>query len=189
MKALDVIGRAVKNAFRSKLRTTLTVLAIVIGAFTLTLTNGIGAGVNGFVNDTVASMGVDDVMTVTRASATPQDSGPARYEPGQAPANGSGGGFMGMGAPLTEADLDTIAAADGVLSVRPMLSASIDYIQHDGSDRFQVTVSEMIPGMHVELAAGDQLTLDGADPQLILPGSFVEPLGFADDDAVGTERV
>ncbi|WP_167398965.1 hypothetical protein [Arthrobacter pityocampae] len=37
MKTVDLIGTAVRNTFRSKLRTTLTVLALFIGAFTLTL--------------------------------------------------------------------------------------------------------------------------------------------------------
>ncbi|QAY64346.1 FtsX-like permease family protein [Xylanimonas allomyrinae] len=182
MKPLDVIRRAFANAFRSRLRTTLTVVAIVIGAFTLTLTNAIGAGVNSFVDDTVASLGVDDVMTVMRANPQADaGSGPARYDPDQVQAGG--GGFLGATAALTDADLDTIAATEGVQSVRPMLSASLDYVQHESSDRFQLTVRQMIPGMHVELAAGEQLTLDGQDAQLILPSSYVDPLGFADDDA------
>ena len=40
MRIVDVVGTAVNNSFRSKLRTTLTVVAIFIGAFTLTITNG-----------------------------------------------------------------------------------------------------------------------------------------------------
>ena len=37
MKTLDLIGSAVGNTFRSKTRTILTILAIFVGAFTLTV--------------------------------------------------------------------------------------------------------------------------------------------------------
>ena len=40
MTAIEIIGTAVGNTFRSRVRTALTVLAIFVGAFTLTLTNG-----------------------------------------------------------------------------------------------------------------------------------------------------
>lgn len=43
MKTSDLLASAVANTFRSKLRTTLTVLALFIGAFTLTLTTAVGA--------------------------------------------------------------------------------------------------------------------------------------------------
>ena len=41
MKAADLVGSAARNTLRSKLRTTLTVLALFIGAFTLTLTTAV----------------------------------------------------------------------------------------------------------------------------------------------------
>ena len=44
MRTTDLVGTALANTMRSKLRTFLTVVAIVIGAFTLTLTTGLGAG-------------------------------------------------------------------------------------------------------------------------------------------------
>ena len=45
MRATDVITSATRNAFHPKLRTTLTVLSLFVGAFTLTLTTALGAGV------------------------------------------------------------------------------------------------------------------------------------------------
>ena len=66
MNALDLISAAVGNSVRSKTRTILTVLAIFIGAFTLTLTSGVGTGINRYIDDTVASIGASDVITVTK---------------------------------------------------------------------------------------------------------------------------
>ena len=40
MRAADVVTTATRNAFRSRLRTTLTALSLFVGAFTLTLTTG-----------------------------------------------------------------------------------------------------------------------------------------------------
>jgi len=196
MRTVDVVRSAFRNAFRSRLRTTLTVLAIVIGAFTLSLTNGIGAGINGFVQSTVAGIGVDDVMTVTRTTEQADlTSGPAEYDPDQATTTGGGTPGQGMPGPgggavpaLTEADVDTLAAIDGVLRVEPTEAVTLDYVQHDGGTRYQLALSQFVPGMQVELAAGDQVDLDASDPQLVLPESYLEPLGFADaQHAVGAE--
>ena len=56
MKNVDVISSAINNTFRSKMRTTLTVLAIFIGAFTLTITSGLGTGINRYIDSTVSAI-------------------------------------------------------------------------------------------------------------------------------------
>jgi len=61
-------------------RTTLTVVAIFIGAFTLTLTNGVGNGVNAYIDSTVSALGATDVLTVTKTQGEPGD-GPQKYDP------------------------------------------------------------------------------------------------------------
>lgn len=191
MKTIDIIRTAFRNAFRSKLRTSLTVVAIFIGAFTLSLTNGIGAGINGFVSSTVASVGVDDVMTVTGTTeqAGPT-SGPAEYDPNQfeADTGGAPGAPGGTAVALTDDDIETITAINGVLRVEPTENVTLDYIQHEESEKYQLTLSQIVPGMAVELAAGSQVDLDAADAQLVLPESYLEPLGFSTaDDAVGDQ--
>ena len=70
MRTLDLITSAVGNTFRSKTRTTLTVLAIFVGAFTLTITQGLGTGINRYIDDTVSGIGASDVMTVTKTPDT-----------------------------------------------------------------------------------------------------------------------
>jgi putative ABC transport system permease protein len=184
MKVVDVVGTAFRNAFRSKLRTTLTVLAIFIGAFTLSLTNGLGTGINQYIDDTVASVGVDDVMTVTKTNEdAPTDGGPAEYDPNQIEADGPPGTTTTA---LTDDDIDTIAGIDGVRSVEPGLSITTDYVQFDGGDKYQVSISQFVPGMQVELASGQQVDLDAADPELVLPESYLEPLELGSaGDAVG----
>jgi putative ABC transport system permease protein len=188
MKIVDVVGTAFRNAFRSRLRTTLTVLAIFIGAFTLSLTNGLGTGVNRYLDDTVASVGVDDVMTVTKASEDePTDGGPAEYDPNRIEVEGPPGATASA---LTDDDIDKIADIDGVLSVDPNKSVLVDYVQHDDGTEYQMSVASFVPGMRVELASGDQVDLDATDPELVLPESYVEPLELGSaSDAVGQSVV
>ena len=83
MKALDLVGSAIGNTFRSKTRTILTILAIFVGAFTLTITNGLGTGINRYIDDTVAAIGAEDVMTVTKVAenATDRRRRPTRVRP------------------------------------------------------------------------------------------------------------
>jgi putative ABC transport system permease protein len=185
MKIVDVVGTAFRNAFRSRLRTSLTVLAIFIGAFTLSLTNGLGTGINQYIDDTVSSVGVDDVMTVTKASEDePTDGGPAEYDPDQIEAADGPPGATATA--LTDDDIDTIAGIDGVRSVEPSKSVQVDYVQHDDGTRYQLSVAEFVPGMRVELASGEQVDLDAPEPELVLPESYLEPLDLGTAaDAVG----
>ncbi|MFD6138442.1 ABC transporter permease [Promicromonospora sp. NPDC060271] len=184
MRGVDIVSTAFRNAFRSRLRTSLTVLAIFIGAFTLSLTNGLGTGINRYIDDTVASVGVDDVMTVTKASEhTPAD-GPAEYDPNQIEVDNGPPGSTATA--LTDDDIDTIAGIDGVESVEPLKTIAIDYVQHDGGSRYQLSVTQFVPGMRAELASGRQVDLDAAGPQLVLPEGHLEPLGLGSAaDAVG----
>jgi putative ABC transport system permease protein len=189
MRTTDLIASAVRNTFRSKLRTTLTVMALFVGAFTLTLTTAVGAGVTDYVTKQVASLGADDVLIVTRTAAATGD-GPTKYDPDTSSAStgATAPALPGAGAsdPLTEADLDTIAGIDGILSVDPIQVVAIDFVQFDGGTKFEITVNPTSSITKSDLAAGDQLS-GSTTRQLMLPSNYVDPLGFAGaDDAVGS---
>ncbi|TFB99573.1 ABC transporter permease [Cryobacterium adonitolivorans] len=189
MNAFDLIRSAIKNSLRSKTRTTLTVLSIFIGAFTLTLTSGVGTGINQYIDTTVASIGADDVITVTKAAEDTAD-GPVEYDPDavaidspNAPPGAPGASLVA----LTSADLDSIADVDGVLSVQPQLSVSPDFVQVDDGTPYEANVGSFIPGMALDLAAGAEPAADSSEYQVAVPVSFVTPLGFADNaDALGS---
>lgn len=95
MKTIDIIGTAIGNSLRSKLRTTLTVLAVFIGAFTLSITSAIGTGVSGYIDNQIAAVGATDVLSIMKAAEdAPAADGPAPYDPDKVLA---GGGFEGDG--------------------------------------------------------------------------------------------
>lgn len=190
MKTTDVIASAISNTFRSKTRTILTILAIFIGAFTLTITTGLGTGINQYIDETVAAIGADDVLTVSHAPAEDAGDGPQEYTPDQVTQEVVGPQGEQSLEPITEADLDEIAAIAGVLSVEPVKQIDVDYVEHSDGTRYQVDVGSFVPGTQVQLAAGEQPDAASGDLQVAIPVDYVEPLGFADDrDAIGQEVV
>jgi putative ABC transport system permease protein len=191
MKTLDLVRSAVSNTFRSKTRTTLTVLAIFVGAFTLTLTNGLGTGINAYIADTLTAVGAQDVMTVTKSSeatdaSAEEDSGPAEYDPDAVASGGFDGATVSA---LTPADLDTLAEVDGVLDVQATKSISPDFIQAGDGDRFVLSVGALVEGQSVQLAAGEDLDDAAGELQVLIPVSYVEPLGFDTDEAAVGQTV
>ena len=57
MKFLDMVGTSASNLWRNKGRTFLTVIAIFIGAFTITLTSAVNSGVNDYINRQLSIFG------------------------------------------------------------------------------------------------------------------------------------
>jgi len=188
MRTVDLIGSAVSNTFRSKTRTILTILAIFVGAFTLTLTSGLGTGINAYIDDTVTSIGAADVMTVTKTQETATGvaaTGPVEYDP-NAIASGQPGPPGSTVVALTPADLDTLAGIEGVTDVVPTRSISPDYIQAGDGTKYVIGVGSLIAGQTIQLEAGSSPDDDATELQLVLPVAFVEPMGLGDaENAIG----
>ncbi|HSO70014.1 MAG TPA: ABC transporter permease [Arachnia sp.] len=193
MKTHDLITTAFANVFRSKTRTILTVLAIFVGAFTLTLTSGLGTGINRYIDDTVTAVGASDVLTVTRAaegdSGMRGASGPREYDPEAISSDHPGPGGGGVVTALTQEDLDALAGIDGVLDVQPTRSLSPDFIQAGDGTPYVVNVGSLVSGQEIQLIAGQAPDDNADEAQLVLPVSYVEPLGFADESAAIGESV
>ena len=191
MKTSDLVASATRNAFRSKLRTTLTVLSLFVGAFTLTLTTALGAGVSDYVTKQVAALGADDVLLVTPAASTDTTEGPEEYDP-EGRQQSTQAGPLGTGTLLTDDDLDAIAAIDGIHRVEPVRQVTIDWIaaSRTGTDtRFELEVNPTSSIARSDLVAGAQLDQDADEAQLVLPEDYVDALGFADAEAAVGETV
>jgi putative ABC transport system permease protein len=190
MKFIDVIGTAIGNSFRSKLRTTLTVIAIFIGAFTLTITSAIGTGVSNYINTQVAAIGASDVLTVTKASdSSTTNSGPARYDPNKARTTAGVGAGAAPGstiAALTQKDLDTIGASKGIRSVDASRRISPDYIEYGSNGKYELSINASGALTKADLAAGMQLSSTSSESQLLVPTTYLKNLGLGTaKEAVG----
>lgn len=195
MKTKDIVGTAVKNTFQSPTRTILTVIAIFIGSFTLTLTSGLGAGVNTFIDDTIDSMGGTAMLNVYLASETDEEDedededAPQEYDP-EAVVTGQDGppGMETESLALHDSDIDAIAEVEGVEEVIPVTTVSINYIQHDDGDKYQISLGDALATESVEVVEGELPDVEADDPELALPVDFVEVLGFDDNaDAIDSE--
>ena len=195
MRTSSLISSAVQNSFRSKTRTLLTVLAVFIGAFTLTVTNGLGTGVGRFIDDTVAAIGADGVLTASKTSETaPAGFGdePLEYDPDVvdttvpgAP-DGAPGATTGVVA-MTPDDIAELEQIEGVDRVEPTKGVSADFIRHgeDGTP-YVTAVENTVPGQELQMAAGSEPSGSSGEPEVAIPVSLVEPLGFPDPDgAIG----
>lgn len=187
MRSVDIVASAIRNSFRSRLRTSLTVIAIFIGAFTLTITSGLGTGINNYIDTQLGSIGADDVMNVTATpEATTEADGPAEYDPDAAATVGSGAPGMTVTA-LSSDDLAAMRDIDHVTSAEAALSVSPDYISYADGTKYELSVSSLSAGIAVDLVAGDSFDAGAATPSLVLTTDYIEPLGYdSNEDAVGT---
>ena len=183
MNILDIFRSAVGNTFRSKLRTSLTVIAIFIGAFTITITSAIGTGVSNYIDTQISSIGSSDSLTVTKASSTSSGDGPQEYDPD------SSSQSSGMGPQtttnLSDSDITAIRDTTGVQSVETSVSINATWLEHDDDGKYVVSIGASPSGGNLDLAAGSQLD-DSAANQIVLPSNDLEALGLGSAaDAVG----
>lgn len=185
MKASDVVREATKNAFRSRLRTTLTVLSLFVGAFTLTLTTALGAGVNDYVERQVATLSTGDILLVSPASSVGPDDGPAEWDPSGRQQSGVASPLTG-GTLLNRGDIDAMRGIDGVRKVEAITQVTVDWVAPAGSAdvaRYELDINPTSSIGQSDLASGRQLDQDSVENELVLPEEYVGALGFADAEA------
>lgn len=194
MNTRDIISTAVANTFRSKARTTLTVLAIFVGAFTLSATSALGAGINSYIDDTVSAMGVSNVMTVTKladnVTTSSADDGPRVYNP-DAVEEVDGPAALGSSSSvvMTDDDLAALSDFDGITDVQATKSVVVDYVATDDGDKYEASVGSFIPGQTLHLEAGKAPDNDSTQHEIAIPVDYVEALGFADSDEAVNARL
>lgn len=177
-----------QNTRGGGIRSILTVLAVVVGAFTLTLTTGVGAGVHGQIDRAVAEVGRPDELHVRLADDGFQGAGgPMNYRGADAAPRAESGQLL-----LREQDLDTIARTPGIIGVRPVIQVDPEYLQGLDGQRWDLDLDLLSPlederskialppdwvpllgGVGTGLSVG-VLTLDGSE--VIVPVDVVEVL-------------
>lgn len=186
MKLLDIFQTASANMMRSKLRSVLTIIAIFIGAFTLTLTNGIGAGVSSYIDKQLGNLGASDVLEVQAKMENPLTGGLQEYNPDRSVAGIGGAGSFPV---LTEKDVETIKSQPGIKSVEPTIAPTPDYIQGASDKKYTFTMQPMIDGMNLVLDAGKAPNNATETREIIVPIGYVETLGLESSEAAIGQRV
>lgn len=184
MKILDIIKTANTNLTRSKLRTFLTVLAVFVGAFTLTLTTGLGQGVRDFVTKQVGSVSADGMIQIfpagSLAGGNPLEV--KEYNPNDVQQNSVTGTF------LTETDVEKVKSIDGINEVYRVYQTSPEYITREGQKKFKLMMRVYVNNLEIPLSAGNQPKGDNKD-EMILSYNYLSPLGFSQPQDAVNQKV
>ncbi len=183
MRTIDLFKTSQSNLVRSKLRTSLTILAVFIGTFTISITTGVGNGVKAYINKELGNVGVNNAFIVQAKStqANPLSSEVKKYDPDQKK------GIFDV-VLLTPADIARIESIKNVVQVTPNYRIQIDYIAITG-DKYQAMASQYIPGLNLNMGAGRTLDVNNLD-EVTIPFRYVAPLGLKDPaEALGKKLV
>lgn len=177
MRYRDIILTANNNLRKSKVRTILTISAVFMGALTLMLTTGVGAGLKSYVDQQVNAVGAKDALMITvkteRGGPISNDN-PKTYDPNKKQAQAD---FTKV-ATLSAQDIQKISEVKGIKSVQPSYSITPEYITTAGANKYLVTVGQAVEGLNQPLTTGRLVNVNGPDYEVTLPPAFVSTLGF-----------
>ena len=181
MRLIDSISIAQTNLRRSKLRTSLTIIAIFIGALTISLTNGVSNGVKAYINDQLGNVGAEDTLIIQakmdEASMNFDSDEVAEYNPDQ-----TTGAFNIP--TLNDNDIQKISEIEGLSNVAAELIPTIEYVTA-GDTKYNGSVQQFPEGLKIQLHAGEVVDTQ-ADDEVIITEKYLEPLGFDNaEDAIG----
>lgn len=174
MNILDIINTANGNLFRSKLRTILTLLAVIVGAFTLTLTLGIGEGTKNYIDQQTKTFTVENSLIVQAKQGPGSNpissiSSVEEYNPNK--------GQFGINF-LKSEDRKKVEALNNVEKTYPLYNLNPEYITGTKTDKkYQVRISPLFDALKPALIAGN-LPSETDKDSMVIAKKYVQPLGF-----------
>ncbi|HSE60889.1 MAG TPA: FtsX-like permease family protein [Candidatus Saccharimonadales bacterium] len=183
MKLLDLIATANRNLTRSKLRTLLTILAIFVGGFTLTLTTALNTGANEYLQRQLGNVAVPGVFEVVpKTDLNPLNSGEVKeYDPNKKEVSAQ----QLFNATLDNDDAKKIQKVEGVASATPFYMLQPEYITRSGEKKFQVKELQQDFGLNLDLAPGGAPLKTTDTNKLVLSEEYLSPLNLTDQNVVG----
>jgi len=185
MRLPDYIATAQTNLLRTKVRTFLTVLAFVIGTFTLAMVTSFSQGLRSYLNTQLNAYGQPNVINVGLSSSASQasSSGVAYYQPNRQSSTGGGRGEgKSTNYTLNQTDLAKVKATAGVTAAYPGYSTlTVDYVQYGNSPKYIMPVQGAYPDESIALAAGAFPTGSQTNG-VVLPYAYVEAFGVSRAD-------
>ncbi len=178
MSFWDIVITANSNLRRSKLRTALTISAVLIGALTLMLTTGVGSGLKSYVDEQVNSVGAKDILIVqvkNESNSINASSAPKEFDPNAKPQ----GQFTQP--LLTDDDIIKIRNTKGIKEVTPVYGIQALYVT-TGDKKFQANTRQTAKGVNQPLVAGRIVDINSDRFEVTIPKEFVSVLGFSNND-------
>lgn len=185
MNIWTIIKMANRNLFRNKLRTFLTVSAIFVGSFTLTLTNGLGDGLRDYVENQVKNLEAERVIFIRKEPPTVESQNGndvAEYKEGES-AGGNEAAFDPTAFSFTKEQVAAITKdISGIKSITPHYSLNGEYISIDEAKKYRVELGMLSDGITQKTEAGR--TIDGPD-QIVLPLGLARTFTPNIDELIG----
>lgn len=172
MKLFDIIQSASSNLWRNKGRTILTIIAIFIGAFTISLTSGVNTGVNDYIDKQISGVGGEDQLMV---SPSLQSMGMSTDEPQEYDPEGT---TNSEGDYMTDQDMTKISNMNNINKVEPFHFLATDYVQGQNKKKFVFSAASQ-SDIHIDLEAGRQVSANANDYEINLAPEYVKALGFS----------
>ncbi len=182
MRTLDYISTAQTNLLRTKVRTFLTILAFVIGTFTLAMVTAFSQGLRSYVNTQLSAYGQPNAIIVSLGSASNQTgpNGIPYYQPNRQStitASGPRGDKKTASYTLNQSDLTKIKAVPGIIAAYPdYVTLAIDYAQYGNLPKYIMDVQGAYPTESIALAAGSFPTISQSTG-IVIPYTYIQAFG------------
>lgn len=174
MKLADILTRSVGSLRRSKMRTLLTVLAIGVGSFSMTLALAMGEGGGNYTQHIItANTDARSLWVVKKQDDASTTARPSEYT--DTPALR----FNKISVkPIDQYDLDKITGVSGVGAVQPVFTIDNAYVSAKDTKKYQAIVGVAREGVRAIYLAGNGDALQRNE--VVVPDGYREALGFKD---------
>ncbi|MBR5419446.1 ABC transporter permease [Candidatus Saccharibacteria bacterium] len=178
MKVVDVFRDANANLWRSKLRSTLTILAIFVGSFTIILNSALNAGVNDWMNKQIDNMGGEGYLEMMPTEAYDTlanmmgNNGPQEYTEDKDNANAS--------TYIKDEQIEAAKKIDGIKVFNALPNSSADYITSKKTDkRYRINLNLVVEGITFDMSNGVSPNTDkNADYEIAINEDVAKALGY-----------
>lgn len=190
MKFRDIFFGAANNLKRNKTRSLLTIIAVFVGATTITLTNGVGDGIKTYIKKQIGSLGASNVLYITQKTGSDDkpNGEPDTYDPSKQTAAANPQGSFSTQYVLTQKDLQKIQGDTDIVTAAPLRTLAVDYITTGGKKYLITADTYIVESIEFDLAAGAKLDPGTAEHQVLIPTTYLKVLGFSSaNDAVGEQ--
>ena len=186
MKFLDMIGTSASNLWRNKGRTFLTVIAIFIGAFTITLTSAVNTGVNDYIERQLSIFGKENkgVQIVKKVEMNGISGGLEEYKEGETGGNQEQSIYSTPS--LAKSDIEKLKKIEGLENVKPAENILGDYIEGANGKKFvsgNITSINENTDVKLDIKAGKDISTKN---EAVISQDYIENLGFKNaENALG----
>ena len=186
MKFLDMIRTSASNLWRNKGRTFLTVIAIFIGAFTITLTSAVNTGVNDYIERQLSIFGKENkgVQIFKKVEMNGISGDLREYKEGE---TGDDKDQSIYSTPsLTKSDIEKLKKIEGLENVKPAESISGDYIEGANGKKFSsgnINAIDKNTEIKLDIKTGRDNPVKN---EAVISQDYIEGLGFKNaENALG----